>query len=133
MDQGSQLGMPYCLPNLHTVPDHYYTTPVVPLSPLQLPCHPKLLQMQQFDQDEEALMVSSDHCGLYPLPALPFGHRHSSAAAPSHQSEAIVCDKSTAGFMPSFWAEKVCIYTLASFMVIHVRADHKLEDRFTHP
>uniref|UniRef100_A0A453P730 Uncharacterized protein n=1 Tax=Aegilops tauschii subsp. strangulata TaxID=200361 RepID=A0A453P730_AEGTS len=97
MDQGSQLGMAYCLPNL-SVPDHYYTTPV-PLSPLQLPFHPKPLQMP-FDQ-EEALMLSSDHCGLYPLPALPFGGGHS-AAAP-----ATVCEKPTVGFMPNIEAEEV--------------------------
>ncbi|XP_037449740.1 probable WRKY transcription factor 12 [Triticum dicoccoides] len=97
MDQGSQLGMAYCLPNL-SVPDHYYTTPV-PLSPLQLPFHPKPLQMP-FDQ-EEALMLSSDHCGLYPLPALPLGSGHS-AGAP-----AIVCEKPTVGFMPNIGAEEV--------------------------
>lgn len=99
MDQGIQLGMPYSLPNLH-VPDHYYTTPI-PLSPLELPCHPKLLQMQ-FDQNEEAFMISSEHCGLYPLPALC---RHSSSA--NHPAQTIVCEKPTADFVPSFGAEEV--------------------------
>ncbi|CAM0944999.1 unnamed protein product [Alopecurus aequalis] len=102
MDQGSHLGMAYCLPNLH-VPDHYYTTTPVPLSPLQLTCHPKLIHMS-FDQDEEALMISSDHSGLYPLPALPFGHGDSRAttAAPT-----ILCEKPAAGFMPNIGAEEV--------------------------
>uniref|UniRef100_A0ACD5YLY6 Uncharacterized protein n=1 Tax=Avena sativa TaxID=4498 RepID=A0ACD5YLY6_AVESA len=102
MDQGSHLGMAYRLPNLHAVPDHYYTTSV-PLSPLQLPCLPKLLQMS-FDQEEEALLISSDQCALYPLPTLlAFSHGHSSSAT----APAVLGEKPTAGYMPNIGAEEV--------------------------
>ncbi|KAI4980853.1 hypothetical protein ZWY2020_021342 [Hordeum vulgare] len=101
MDHGSQLGMAYCLPNL-SVPDHYYTTPV-PLSPLQLPSHSKPLQMPL--DHEEAVMLSSDHCGLYPLPALPFGHGHSGA---------VVSEKPAVGFIPNIGAEEVGTSTVTA-------------------
>ncbi|KAL5207515.1 hypothetical protein ABZP36_031950, partial [Zizania latifolia] len=37
-----------------------------------------------FDQDEAGIhgvMLPSDNCGLYPLPALPFGHNCGAAVA----------------------------------------------------
>ncbi|XP_062219801.1 probable WRKY transcription factor 57 [Phragmites australis] len=94
--EGGQLGT--CLPSF-PVPDHY----VFPLPlPLQLPSQPKLLQMP-FDQVEagnHGVMIASDHCGLYPLPALPFGC--------SGVSTAVCSGKPTAGLMPSIGAEEVC-------------------------
>lgn len=44
-------------------------------------------------------MLSSDHCGLYPLPVFPFGHSGSAAA--------VVCEKPTAGLIPNIGAEEV--------------------------
>ncbi|XP_062221050.1 probable WRKY transcription factor 57 [Phragmites australis] len=95
--EGGQLGT--CLPNF-LVPDHY----AFPLPPqLQLPSQSKLLQMP-FDQVEEAgnqgVTLSSDHCGLYPLPALPFGC--------SGAAMAVCSGKPTAGLIPSIGPEEVC-------------------------
>lgn len=87
--------MSACLPGF-LVPDHYAFP--LPL-PLQLPSQPnnKLFQMP-FDQEEadnHGGMLSSDHCGLYPLPALPFGSSSGATAATACGG------KPTAGVMPS--------------------------------
>ncbi|KAF8768760.1 hypothetical protein HU200_007320 [Digitaria exilis] len=97
---GGQLGA--CLPSF-LVPDHY-AFPLLPL-PLQLPSQPNKLLQMPFDQQEEGehhgLMLSSDHCGLYPLPSLPLGCSGAASAA---------CGgKPTTGFMPTtLGADEVC-------------------------
>nr|ARO86290.1 hypothetical protein [Sorghum bicolor] len=104
--EGGQLSA--CLPGF-LVPDHYAFP--LPL-PLQLPSSQNKLFQMPFVVDQEAEtenhggggMPSSDHCGLYPLPALPFGSCSGAAGA------ATACGgKPTAGFMPSaIVAEEVC-------------------------
>ena len=90
--EGGHLGA--CLPSF-LVPDHYAYAFPLPL-PLQLPSQPNKLLQMPFDQEEaenHGVMPSSDHCGLYQLPALPLGCSGAASAA---------CGgKPTAGFMPS--------------------------------
>ncbi|CAL4886360.1 unnamed protein product [Urochloa decumbens] len=94
--EGGQLGA--CLPNFF-VPDHYAFP--LPL-PLQLPSQPSKLLQMPFDHDEaesHGVMLSSDHCGLYPLPALPLGSSGAASAA---------CDGKP-GFIPTtIGADEVC-------------------------
>ncbi|CAN6245354.1 unnamed protein product [Urochloa humidicola] len=97
--EGGQLGA--CLPSFF-VPDHYAFP--LPL-PLQLPSQTSKLLQMPFNHDEaenHGVMLSSDHCGLYPLPALPLGCSGAASAA---------CDgkPTTAGFIPStIGADEVC-------------------------
>ncbi|KAL6911700.1 hypothetical protein ACP4OV_000505 [Aristida adscensionis] len=105
--EGSQLGT--CHPSSFHVPDHYaFHLP----PPLQLPSQPKLLQMPLFDLQDEAgshgVMLSSNHGGLYQLPALPIGHSAAAAAAAAAAAVAICGGKDTAASMASIGAEEVC-------------------------
>ncbi|KAJ1280222.1 hypothetical protein BS78_04G214900 [Paspalum vaginatum] len=104
--EGGQLGA--CLPGF-LVPDHYVFPLPLPLPlPLQLPGQPNKLFQMPFDHEAEAenhggAMVSSDHCGLYPLPGLPFGCSAGAVAT------AACGGKPDAGFIHStVGADEVC-------------------------
>ncbi|KAK3158610.1 hypothetical protein QOZ80_2AG0139380 [Eleusine coracana subsp. coracana] len=95
--EGGQLGT--CLPSF-VLPDSYAFS--FPCPPLQLPSQPRRLLQMPFDQGEagnHGAMLASDQCGLYPLPALPFGCSGAAAVASG--------GKLTAGFVPSV-VEEVC-------------------------
>lgn len=88
--EGGQLGT--CLPSF-ALPDSYAFS--FPSAPLQQPSQPRRLLQMPFDGEagNHGATLSSDQCGLYPLPALSFVCSGAAAVASG--------GKLAAGFMPS--------------------------------